>query len=1242
MSYAGQPFNPADHQQQQVQQAQQARPLRPQMRPAPSAMQQQQQQYQQGPPRPGGFAPTMPHRTMSTAGVAGSPRPMPPGGAFQSRPGFSPLQGSVGRPQMAPGSTQNQQQQQQAVVRGSPLAPQPTGSPLVRPVQSPLHQQQHQQQQQQYGAPRPLPSSQPTPPPHAQIGASPSPRPPQFAPRPGMSSSPAPGASPRTGPTAVSPQQQPQQYQQQPPAGFRPPGAPGFASGPDGPRSRYFSDVSHRPQMPPGGSPVVNGSLRPPVTGGPQQPIQSRFGPIPPRPGMIPGARPMPPGASPSPSPSPSPAVTPSVDPNAASAAAPMARSETMHMGGGAAAARRRMMYPGYAQAAYERGTDAASTAAIAASRGMAGSPSPAPPSQQQQHQPASSSAAQSPGEFFIPGETPSTAATASMTPADNVSPLQAGVSSSMGSVAMAPSATMPVSSLASQMGQMSIGQPSSAVSATSVSALHGAPPIAEMTEPAPAIILPPNSCVGSKGVVTCPSEYMRCTMNVLPDSDKLCKKTGVPFGVIMTPYRTASSTEEPIPVSHQIIRCRKCRTYLNPYIKYVDGGRKWRCNMCNLNNDLPRDFEYDRVTQQPLDRYSRPECNNCVVEFIAPSEYLVRAPTPPVYLFVIDSSFASISSGLIEYAARAIKESLDVIPNSDGRTCVGFITVDASLHFYYLNESFDDPQMIVVSELDDIMLPMPNGLIVNLNQNRTVIESLLNKLPSLFTANHSVSNSLGSALNYAAELISGTGGKIIVLQASLPDKGSGALKLRDHSKVIGTANESVLLQSANDFYKNFATTCIKSQISVDLMAFGSNAADLATLSGLSKHTGGNIFHYPDLSPGKPSIGKKFVRELKEYLSYNNGSDAVLRLRMSKGISSAAYYGHFFLRSMDLLALPSVTPNQSYAVDLEYSDNLSEQVAYLQSALLYTTNSGERRIRVTTMALPVSSSISNVFHSVDQKAVVTLLAKKAVDRALTSKIDDAREAVLYKCIEILGNYKKEVLGKTPGNGPVQLQAPRNLHLLPLLTLGLLKHPALRDNSGGGHPILPDSRIYSMAQLTTRPPEIILSMLAPRMYALHSLTTADGVPDENNGGRISLPSQINPCSEWLQRNGAFLLDSADSTFLWVGRDAHPQLLRDVLGCPAFDSLPADPQEGALDSLPVLETAASRQVRAILDALRDVDRNVFKPAIQIVREGQTSNEPRAAFIQLMVEDRTQKSQSYIQFLTEVREAVNKGKY
>lgn len=67
---------------------------------------------------------------------------------------------------------------------------------------------------------------------------------------------------------------------------------------------------------------------------------------------------------------------------------------------------------------------------------------------------------------------------------------------------------------------------------------------------------------------------------------------------------------------------------------------------MCNLANEVPQMFDWDHAKNQPGDRWARAEMNNSVVEFIAPTEYLVRHIQPPVYVYLLDVSNAAVQSG--------------------------------------------------------------------------------------------------------------------------------------------------------------------------------------------------------------------------------------------------------------------------------------------------------------------------------------------------------------------------------------------------------------------------------------------------------------------------------------------------------------------------------------------------------------------------------------------------------------------
>lgn len=128
-------------------------------------------------------------------------------------------------------------------------------------------------------------------------------------------------------------------------------------------------------------------------------------------------------------------------------------------------------------------------------------------------------------------------------------------------------------------------------------------------------------------------------------------------------------------------------------------------------------------------------------VEFVAPVEYMVRPPQAPVYVFVIDVSAASVSRGALSIAAHTIQSvrapacccathtragtlspppppSLPRPPfppphqvldgMTDDRIQVGFVTFDTAVHFYSLRAGLSAPQMLVVPDIDDLFMPVP------------------------------------------------------------------------------------------------------------------------------------------------------------------------------------------------------------------------------------------------------------------------------------------------------------------------------------------------------------------------------------------------------------------------------------------------------------------------------------------------------------------------------------------------------
>ncbi|KAJ2830459.1 COPII subunit, partial [Coemansia sp. 'formosensis'] len=321
--------------------------------------------------------------------------------------------------------------------------------------------------------------------------------------------------------------------------------------------------------------------------------------------------------------------------------------------------------------------------------------------------------------------------------------------------VPMAPQMT----DLSQQFAQMGVGANTTEYQ---TALLGGKPQLSALDEAPPAIKLPPSAACVPSPFVICPANHKRSTLNAIPRTDKLLKKTKLPFGLVITPFKTQEQGEEPIPVVSEIVRCRRCRTYVNPFVQFVEGGRRWKCNLCGLSNDVPLIFDYDSATQTNRNRWVRPDLNYSVVEFVAPLEYMVRPPMPPVYVFIIDVSYASVQLGAPGVIGQTILSALDRIPNVDNRTKVAFIAVDSSLHYFQVRPNGTEPQQLVVSDLDDIFLPSPTDLLLNLYECRQGIECLLSRLDSMFKTNHSVGNALCPAIQAAQKMLGTLGGKVI------------------------------------------------------------------------------------------------------------------------------------------------------------------------------------------------------------------------------------------------------------------------------------------------------------------------------------------------------------------------------------------------------------------------------------------------------------------------------------------------
>ena len=121
-------------------------------------------------------------------------------------------------------------------------------------------------------------------------------------------------------------------------------------------------------------------------------------------------------------------------------------------------------------------------------------------------------------------------------------------------------------------------------------------------------------------------------------------------------------------------------------------------------------------------------------------------------------------------------------------------------------------PQMMVVSDITDIFVPMNAGLLVSVHESRfalqysvlcyifwrtplplcwrrahtprDIIEMLLDRLPHMFANNRETEPVLGPVLQSAILALQGAGGRAVVFSSALPVSGSSSLFSTTHCRI--------------------------------------------------------------------------------------------------------------------------------------------------------------------------------------------------------------------------------------------------------------------------------------------------------------------------------------------------------------------------------------------------------------------------------------------------------------------------
>uniref|UniRef100_A0A669EZ95 SEC24 homolog C, COPII coat complex component n=1 Tax=Oreochromis niloticus TaxID=8128 RepID=A0A669EZ95_ORENI len=700
---------------------------------------------------------------------------------------------------------------------------------------------------------------------------------------------------------------------------------------------------------------------------------------------------------------------------------------------------------------------------------------------------------------------------------------------------------------------------------------------------------------------------FIRCTAYNMPCTADMAKQSQVPLAAVIKPLATLPPDEPPpLVVDHGEsgpIRCNRCKAYMCPYMQFIEGGRRFQCGFCSCVTEVPPHyFQHLDHTGKRVDCYDRAELSLGSYEFLATVDYCKnnKLPQPPAFIFLIDVSYNAVKSGMVNIVCQELKTLLDCLPRenpeAESAVRVGFVTYNKVLHFYNVKSSLAQPQMMVVSDVSDMFVPLLDGFLVNVNESRQVIESLLDQIPEMFADTRETETVFGPVIQAGLEALKAAdcAGKLFVFHTSLPiAEAPGKLKNREDKKLIGTDKEKSLFQPQVGFYSSLAKECVAQGCCVDLFLFPNQYVDVATLGVVPVSTGGSVYKYT-----------YFQHESFKLV----GFDAVMRVRTSTGIRATDFFGSFYMSNTTDVELAGLDCDKAITVEFKHDDKLSEETgALMQCAVLYTSCSGQRRLRIHNMAVNCCSQLADLYRNCETDTIINYFSKYAFRGILSNPTKAVRETLVNQCAQILACYRKNCASPSSAG---QLILPECMKLLPVYLNCVLKSDVLLP----GADVSLDDRAYLRQLISCMDVAETHVFFYPRL-----------LPVVSPG---SLPVAVRDSEERLSKGGVYLLETGLHLFLWVGASVQQELLLNIFGTPSFSQIDSN-----MTSLPVLDNPISQALRELIYSFRAQRSRYMK--LMVVKQ-----EDRAELIfrHFLVEDKSASGgASYVDFLCHMHKEI-----
>ena len=657
-----------------------------------------------------------------------------------------------------------------------------------------------------------------------------------------------------------------------------------------------------------------------------------------------------------------------------------------------------------------------------------------------------------------------------------------------------------------------------------------------------------------------CSKDFLRTTINIFPTSENQINQLPIPIGLLISPS-SLYTQEEDIPIinygdTNDIPRCKneKCKAFINPFIKFINGTEKWECNLCKSINRTEDSF-YETVDSNGIipDEDKKIELNNGSYEYILNKSYWKnnRDPNTPNYFFLIDISYKAIQSGFSQCVLETIKDCINNNYFYNYDKCnikTSIITYDTSIHFYSINQNNNQFTMLCVNDNDVFIPTNKNNLFFPLKENKNkliqIIESIQNNISNnllndkseirdatrIFDAIKSV-NLLGGAL----------GGKIMLFNGS----NISSLEMMNDPKDNEDTNLNKNLMRGAKKLCQLGIEVTYNNFSINVFQSCNEFVKLISLNQLCDNSNGNLYFYKNFNPDIHY--KNIYNQIKRVLTNEMQLEGTLKLRFSNGFYIKDYITSVLLYNRKLFVFPCNDIDQKYYVTLTMlsQEELEEREltikfddhVYIQSCLLYSYGDGTRRMRVHNLCLPVSSNNADIFESIDVEFLSTFYAQQLIHTIYKTK------NLTNSVIQIENNFNN-LIKEFFNNTYLKKELSSEMQTFILYFLGIMKLCLFNRNNDKGYLNDIDLTNYFRLKLLKYSVEEVIVFLYPRIYFLDECTQLK---------EGEFPEILSDTLDSFNKGSLYLIDNGFYLTLYFRKNISSLICNDIFGVNSFNEI-----------------------------------------------------------------------------------------